>query len=350
MTIRTSTEMLGIFSTDTYALYSNGDFNNYDFDYLEETEGITFLQALNKVIMPVAEELLEDALDPVISCKVKAVEVVNPREYNFTTDNTIVDISFNGNDFKKLKANAVRDPAFSKYLKDNYSSYSGFISFMADNLEKFNEQDLEEQFCQVVSFYISDSEKENYQQKFWYELLDDVYDKYSYLWIDDEDDYYNESFSRKRVNGRKIKTEEFDTVLLAIGRKADCSKINIACTGVNLAKSGKIIVDKFDYDFTDYDYPDEKELSKWLSSKYPKLFTNKAEADVGAYILAELFYGDVDNRDEYAEEIITDFNGSWTDFIKEYVNDNGIMDTIWIDEIEKDIPNYNYCRNNRIYY
>ena len=314
MTIRTSTEMLGIFSTDTYALYSNGDFNNYDFDYLEETEGITFLQALNKVIMPVAEELLEDALDPVISCKVKAVEVVNPREYNFTTDNTIVDISFNGNDFKKLKANAVRDPAFSKYLKDNYSSYSGFISFMADNLEKFNEQDLEEQFCQVVSFYISDSEKENYQQKFWYELLDDVYDKYSYLWIDDEDDYYNESFSRKRVNGRKIKTEEFD------------------------------------YDFTDYDYPDEKELSKWLSSKYPKLFTNKAEADVGAYILAELFYGDVDNRDEYAEEIITDFNGSWTDFIKEYVNDNGIMDTIWIDEIEKDIPNYNYCRNNRIYY
>jgi thioredoxin reductase (NADPH) len=44
----------------------------------------------------------------------------------------------------------------------------------------------------------------------------------------------------------EIKTEEFDTVLLAIGRKADCSKINIACTGVNLAKSGKIIVDKFE--------------------------------------------------------------------------------------------------------
>lgn len=210
MTIRTSTEMLGIFSTDTYAPYSDGAFNNYDFDYLEETEGITFQQALNKVIMPVAEELLEDALDPVISCKVKAVEVVNPREYNFTTDNTIVDISFNGNDFKKLKANAVKDPAFPKYLKDNYSSYSGFISFMADNLEKFNEQDLEEQFCQVVSFYISDSEKENYQHKFWYELDEKLYDEYQYLWMDDED-YYGESKSRNISKPMVKKLKEYYT-------------------------------------------------------------------------------------------------------------------------------------------
>jgi thioredoxin reductase (NADPH) len=40
--------------------------------------------------------------------------------------------------------------------------------------------------------------------------------------------------------------EEFDTVLLAVGRKADCAKINIESTGVNLAKSGKIIVDEFE--------------------------------------------------------------------------------------------------------
>ena len=44
----------------------------------------------------------------------------------------------------------------------------------------------------------------------------------------------------------EVKKEEFDTVLLATGRKADCSKINIESTGVKLAKSGKIIVDKFD--------------------------------------------------------------------------------------------------------
>lgn len=44
----------------------------------------------------------------------------------------------------------------------------------------------------------------------------------------------------------EVKKEEFDTVLLATGRKADCSKINIESTGVKLAKSGKIIVDKYD--------------------------------------------------------------------------------------------------------
>ena len=38
----------------------------------------------------------------------------------------------------------------------------------------------------------------------------------------------------------------FDTVLLATGRTADCSKINISCTGIKLATSGKIIVDQFD--------------------------------------------------------------------------------------------------------
>ena len=50
---------------------------------------------------------------------------------------------------------------------------------------------------------------------------------------------------KNNENG-EIQSEEFDTVLLATGRKADCSKINIENTGVQLAKSGKIIVDKFD--------------------------------------------------------------------------------------------------------
>ena len=50
---------------------------------------------------------------------------------------------------------------------------------------------------------------------------------------------------KNNTNGESYK-DEFDTVLLATGRMADCSKINIACTGVNLAKSGKIIVDQYD--------------------------------------------------------------------------------------------------------
>ena len=50
----------------------------------------------------------------------------------------------------------------------------------------------------------------------------------------------------KNNESGEIKKEEFDTVLLATGRKADCSKINIQNIGVNLAKSGKIIVDQFE--------------------------------------------------------------------------------------------------------
>ena len=50
----------------------------------------------------------------------------------------------------------------------------------------------------------------------------------------------------KNNNAGENYKDEFDTVLLATGRTADCSKINISCTGVNLAKSGKVIVDQYD--------------------------------------------------------------------------------------------------------
>ena len=57
----------------------------------------------------------------------------------------------------------------------------------------------------------------------------------------------------KNENG-EVKSEIFDTVLLAVGRKADCSKICIEKTKVNLAKNGKIIVDKFDKTNVDHIY------------------------------------------------------------------------------------------------
>ena len=41
-------------------------------------------------------------------------------------------------------------------------------------------------------------------------------------------------------------TEEFDTVLLAVGRKANTSKLNLENVGIKLSKSGKIIVDKYE--------------------------------------------------------------------------------------------------------
>ena len=50
----------------------------------------------------------------------------------------------------------------------------------------------------------------------------------------------------KNNNDGESYKDEFDTVLLATGRTPDCSKINIEKTGVNLAKSGKIIVDQYD--------------------------------------------------------------------------------------------------------
>ena len=45
---------------------------------------------------------------------------------------------------------------------------------------------------------------------------------------------------------KEILTEEFDTVLLAVGRKANTSNLNLENIGVQLSKSGKIIVNEYE--------------------------------------------------------------------------------------------------------
>ncbi len=45
---------------------------------------------------------------------------------------------------------------------------------------------------------------------------------------------------------KEVKTEEFDTCLLAIGRTADTAKLRLEETGVKISKSGKILVDDYE--------------------------------------------------------------------------------------------------------
>ena len=88
---------------------------------------------------------------------------------------------------------------------------------------------------------------------------------------------------KNNENG-EIKKEEFDTVLLATGRKADSSKINIECTGINFAKSGKIIVDKYDKTNIDHIF-----VIGDISEGRPELAPPAIKA--GKYLAARLYGG-----------------------------------------------------------
>jgi len=102
--------------------------------------------------------------------------------------------------------------------------------------------------------------------------------------------------------------------------------------------------------YVNIDDPDKSELIDWLMEEYPLLFPNEEDADEGAYLLVELLLHNVDTEYEVAYEINSDFSGDSLEYIKDYVSSNGILDTIWIDEIENILPNYNYCYDNHIYY
>ena len=76
--------------------------------------------------------------------KVKTGKITSPQFYNYYTDTIDFEVTFNYKELLNyIKSNL---DEFKLYLKDNYSSYDGFVSFMPNNynewLEKYKEQDV----------------------------------------------------------------------------------------------------------------------------------------------------------------------------------------------------------------
>lgn len=62
----------------------------------------------------------------------------SPREYNFKTDNSELQIEL---DDVKLSAYIRKNrPEFEQYLKDNFTSYDGFMSYVPNNWSDFNRE------------------------------------------------------------------------------------------------------------------------------------------------------------------------------------------------------------------
>ena len=66
-------------------------------------------------------------------------ELDSPKEYNFRTDKLIVNVEFR---LRALEHWCLKNKPeeFNKYLKENYSSYDGFISFVPNSIYAFKEK------------------------------------------------------------------------------------------------------------------------------------------------------------------------------------------------------------------
>lgn len=84
-----------------------------------------------------ATSLLEPDSDEILS-DFEFLELDSPRFYNYRTDRLVISCMV---DVPKLRAYAFKThlESFKSYLKDNFTSYDGFISFVPNTPSKFKE-------------------------------------------------------------------------------------------------------------------------------------------------------------------------------------------------------------------
>ena len=80
----------------------------------------------------------------------------SPRFYNFETDKLVLNIDYNDDALKDYCFKDFREE-FDEYLKDNFTSRDGFISFIPNNVKDFEEMDDQDRMVQImIEFYLLD--------------------------------------------------------------------------------------------------------------------------------------------------------------------------------------------------
>lgn len=126
----------------------------------------------------------------------KFKEVISPRFYNFSTDKLSVDVKVNMDELSSYCFKVFRKE-FNKYLRENYSSRSGFISFIPNNVEDLESyEDLDRKYNVMFEFYIlNEIDMECYEYDL-HEIVFEIMDEYMCLekdgkyydyWIDSDE-------------------------------------------------------------------------------------------------------------------------------------------------------------------
>ena len=70
-----------------------------------------------------------------VEVTIKCKNIFGPREYNFATDELVLDVSYNKRKLLKFAKDNRED--FDTFLHKNYTSYDGFMSFTANNYDEW---------------------------------------------------------------------------------------------------------------------------------------------------------------------------------------------------------------------
>ena len=144
---------------------------------------------LDNIIKDIAPQYIEEAIKTVLpSAKVTPTAIYHPREYNFSGDELEFDLTVDSNEYNALKQDDLVNSEFEQYLKDNYSSGSGFISSMANNLNSFNSQSNWQQVVQVIMFALRDYDFDSLNDRYLEDFIDSIHEEFGYDFNDELDE------------------------------------------------------------------------------------------------------------------------------------------------------------------
>lgn len=145
-----------LFNSDS-EYYFNEMMNDEDQNITYELKDFEGFQA---EVSKKAADLLHNAIifeDSIIQ-SIDFEGLSSPKYYNFETDKLILKVKL---DQRKLELYCFRQEkeAFDEYLKENFTSYDGFHSFIANNIKDFKDQYIEENKTDrtldlMIEFYI----------------------------------------------------------------------------------------------------------------------------------------------------------------------------------------------------
>lgn len=136
-----------LYNSDMLYFMSENDEDGKEWDFVEPNGYAEYEIAVCKRCVEDIMDLMENN-DAITDMQLK--EMNSPREYNFTTDKLVCELEVDMDKIKKWCYETEKEK-FEEYLKENYTSYDGFISFIPNNLREFKEK---EDTDVMIDFYI----------------------------------------------------------------------------------------------------------------------------------------------------------------------------------------------------
>lgn len=125
----------------------HGDMTQEEYDNIDwESTNINITKKYLDIWVRKNESVLKD-----LGIEVTFSKLVSPKEYNFRTDECVITVSFDYKSLKDKLVNLTKDNIdFKIYIKEKYSSYSGFVSFYSNDAEVWLCEYLNTKFDNIV--------------------------------------------------------------------------------------------------------------------------------------------------------------------------------------------------------